>query len=125
MGPLHSGHLASPSTQLNSPALNPHLLHLAFAMTVVRGTPLAATNGPPQPGHDAAPPIDTYAAIEIPHLGQWWPISTLDSMIFSLLICATDLETRDVSDDCGDSSDMGSGLQRDRATIRADVQAGH
>jgi hypothetical protein len=123
MGPPHCGHLASPPTQLNNPALKPHLLHLALAMTVVRGPPLAATSGPPQPGHDAAPPIEAYVAIVVPHLGQWWPINTLDSMLVSLLLCATNLDTRDFSHARGHSSDMGTGLQRDRATFCADAQA--
>jgi hypothetical protein len=123
MGPPHRGHLASPPTQLNNPALKPHLLHLALATTVVRGPPFAATSGPPQPGHDAAPPIEAYVAIVVPHLGQWWPINTLDSMLVSLSLCMADLDTCDVSHAGGYSSDVGPRLQRDRATSYADAQA--
>jgi hypothetical protein len=121
MGPPHCGHLASPPTQLCNPALKPHLLHLALAMTVVSRPPLAAISGPPQPGHDAQPPIEAYVAIVVPHLGQWWPIKTLDSMLVTLLVCAANLDTCDISHTCRYRFDMGPRLQRDRPAICTDA----
>ena len=61
--------------------------------------------------------MEAYVAIVVPHFGQWWPINTLDSMFASLILCATNLDTCDVLHARGYSSDMGPGLQRDRAAV--------